>query len=136
MVMTGSLSSFSRARGLIAAGFLCCTVGATAADLTIHLADDPAISRRSIEYQCDVRGTAIGVPRGRFPVEYINAGANILAIVPIAGHTVIFSIAIAASGVRYTAQQYTWWDAKGEVTLSSQSANGEIQTTCHRAEGK
>lgn len=105
---------------------------APAANLVIHLPDYPPVSHRTVEYQCDPNGIAIGVRSGPFPVEYINAGTNSLVVVPIYGKGLIFSSVIAASGVRYTAQQYTWWESKGSVVLSSDSASGKIESTCSR----
>jgi membrane-bound inhibitor of C-type lysozyme len=91
-----------------------------------------SISRQTVRYQCDANGTSIGLPPGIFSVEYINAGGNSSVAVPISGKTLILSSAIAAGGVRYTAQQYTWWDAKGSVTLSVDSLNGKVQSACRR----
>jgi len=109
-----------------------CVPMASANDLTIHLPDNPSVSRQTVEYQCDAKGSDIGVPAGPFAVEYINAGGNSLVVVPISGKGLIFSSVISASGVRYTARQYTWWDAKGSVTLSSDSMNGKVQSSCSR----
>jgi membrane-bound inhibitor of C-type lysozyme len=110
------------------------TAGAVSAtDLTIHLPDSPPITRQTVTYQCDATGTTIGVPAGQFRVEYINGGGNSLVIVPISGNSLIFSNVSSGSGARYTAQQYTWWDAKGAVTLYSDSLTGKLQTSCHRS---
>jgi membrane-bound inhibitor of C-type lysozyme len=94
-----------------ALGFLMCAATASANDLVIHLPDNPSVSRQTIEYRCDAKGSEIGVPSGPFSVEYITSGGNSLVVVPISGTGLIFSIVISGSGVRYTAQQYTWWDA-------------------------
>jgi membrane-bound inhibitor of C-type lysozyme len=120
----------------IALGFLVCASVASATDLTIHLPDDPSVSRQSVEYQCDASGTSIGLGSGPFSVEYINAGTNSLVVVPISGNALIFSNVISGSGARYTAQHYTWWEAKGSVTLSSDSLTGKIQSSCHRVNRK
>lgn len=98
----------------------------------IHLPGDASISRQIIQYQCDVNGTKIGVPSGPFSAEYINGGGNSLVVVPISGKMLIFSNVIAGSGARYTARQYTWWEAKGSVTLYSDSLSGKIQSSCRR----
>jgi membrane-bound inhibitor of C-type lysozyme len=124
-----NLSTISCALAL--ALFMCVSV-APAANLVIHLPDYPSVSHRTVEYQCDPNGIAIGVRSGPFPVEYINAGTNSLVVVPIYGKGQIFSSVIAASGVRYTARQYTWWESKGSVVLSSDSATGKIESTCSR----
>lgn len=108
---------------------------ATAADLTVHLAGAATISRKTVQYQCDATGTKIGVPAGSFSVEYINGGGNSLVVVPIAGNTLIFSNVMSASGARYTAQTFTWWEAGGSVTLYSDSLAGKSQSVC-RVAGK
>ncbi len=117
---------------LITSGFLLSAYAASGTDLTIRLPDNPSISRMSVDYQCDANGTKIGVPSGLFAVEYINAGGNSLVIVPVSGSALIFSNVTSGSGARYTAQQYTWWDAKGMVTLSSDSLTGKMQSSCQR----
>jgi membrane-bound inhibitor of C-type lysozyme len=71
------------------------------------------------------------VPSGSFRVEYINGGGNSLVVVPIGGNALVFSNVMAGSGARYTTQQYTGWEAKGSVALSSDSLTGKIQSTCH-----
>ncbi len=132
--LSNSIARYSQAQvvaAAIALGFLSCAAPASANDLTIHLKDNPAFSRQSVEYQCDAKGSEIGVPSGPFTVEYLNGGGNSLVIVPIAGKGLIFSSVIAGSGARYTAQQYAWWDARGAVTLSADSMAGKIQSSCH-----
>jgi membrane-bound inhibitor of C-type lysozyme len=109
-----------------------CASMASANDLTIHLPDNSSVSRQTVQYRCDAKGSDIGVPSGPFAVEYINAGGNSLVVVPISGKGLIFSSVISGSGVRYTARQYTWWDAKGSVTLSADSMNGKVQSSCSR----
>ncbi len=89
------------------------------------------MSRKTVQYVCDADGAKLGVPPGRFAVEYINGGGNSLAIVPISGRSLIFANVFSGSGARYTAQQYTWWEAGGNVTLSSDSLAGKAQSTCH-----
>src|SRR5438270_2952438 len=107
---------------------LACAGAVSATDLIIHLPDDRSISRKSVQYQCDAGGTKIGVAAGPFTVEYINGGGNSLAIVPISGKSLIFSNVIAGSGARYTAQQYTWWEAGGGATLYSDSLAGKMRS--------
>jgi membrane-bound inhibitor of C-type lysozyme len=120
----------------IVLGWIVCVCAASATDLTIHLPNNPSISRQSAKYQCDARGTTIGVPSHPFSVEYINGGGNSLVVVPISGNALIFSNVVAGSGARYTTQQYTWWEAGGSVTLSSDSLTGKIQSSCHRVDQK
>ena len=115
---------------LIALGLIAPVSTLSATDLTIKRANTPAISRKTVEYQCDSTGTKMGVPAGPFPVEYLNGGGNSLVVVPVAGNSLIFSNVFAGSGARYVAQQFTWWEAHGSVTLSSDSLAGKSQSTC------
>ncbi len=105
---------------------------AFAADLLIHQPANANFSRKSVQYSCDANGAKIDVPGGSFSVEYINGGGNGLVVVPIGGNSLIFSNVFSGSGARYVAQQYTWWEAGGGVTLYSDSLAGKMQSACKR----
>jgi membrane-bound inhibitor of C-type lysozyme len=113
---------------LVAVGLF--AVAAPSEDITIHLPAGASVSRKTVQYQCDAQGPKIGVPAGTFSVEYINGGGNSLVVVPISGKSLVFSNVISASGARYAAQQYVWWEAKGTVTLYSDSLDGKLQSAC------
>ena len=104
----------------------------SATDVTIHLPHSTPVSRVRVFYTCDSQGVQIGVPSHAFSIEYIEGGGNSLVIVPLGGNTLIFSNVNSASGTRYTAQQYTWWEAKGVATLYSDSLTGKLRSSCHR----
>ena len=124
----GSLERF--AAGAIV---LCAAATAAAADLTIHLAGNPAFTRSVHRFQCDAKGPALGLPAGPFTVEYINGGGNSLAIVPVGGSSVIFASVNSGSGARYAAGANVWWDAAGRgVSFSSDTLGGQTTSTCHR----
>jgi membrane-bound inhibitor of C-type lysozyme len=109
------------------------TALAGATDLTIHLSGSQAVSRKTVQYQCDAKAAAIGLPATAFPVEYINGGGNSLAVVPIHGTSLIFANVMSGSGARYAAGPYIWWEAGGSVTLYSDSMAGKMQSACHPA---
>jgi membrane-bound inhibitor of C-type lysozyme len=114
---------------------LSCSVVASATDLTIHLNGSESISRKTARYQCDAKGSKMGLPAEVFSVEYVNGAGNSLAIVPVEGHSLIFANVISGSGARYAALQYIWWDAGGRgVTFSSDSIAGNLTSECHRVE--
>ena len=115
-----------------AAALLCSATFAAATDLTLHLAGNAPVSRNVARYQCDAKGPTIGLSAGPFAVEYINGGGNNLAIVPVAGSSLIFANVSSGSGARYAAGQYIWWDAGGGVTFSSNSLSGQVQSICRR----
>jgi membrane-bound inhibitor of C-type lysozyme len=101
--------------------------------LTIHLSGSQPVSRKTVQYQCDAKAAAIGLPATVFPVEYINGAGNSLAVVPIHGNSLIFANVMSGSGARYAAGQYIWWEAGGSVTLYSDSMAGKMQSACHPA---
>jgi membrane-bound inhibitor of C-type lysozyme len=105
---------------------------AGATDLTIHLSGSQPLSRKNVQYQCDAQAAATGLPATAFQVEYINGGGNSLVIVPVHGTSLIFTNVSSASGARYAAGQYIWWDAAGSVSFYSDSLAGKSQSTCHR----
>jgi membrane-bound inhibitor of C-type lysozyme len=106
---------------------------ALADDLVIHLADKSSVTRKVATYECDAAGVNMGLPAGHFTVEYINGGGNSLAILPISNKSMIFTSVISASGARYAAREYIWWEAAGRsITLSSGSLAGKQETTCQR----
>jgi membrane-bound inhibitor of C-type lysozyme len=107
---------------------------AGATDLTIHLSGSQPVSRKTVQYQCDAQAVAIGLPAGAFPVEYINGAGNSLVIVPVQGASLIFTNVTSASGARYAAGQYIWWDAAGSVNFYSDSLAGKKQSACHRVD--
>ena len=103
-----------------------------ASDLTLHLNGAQTLTRTTVKYQCDSQGKGMGLNPGVFSVEYINGGGNSLAIVPVGADTLIFVNVIAGSGARYVAKEFTWWDAAGGATFSSDSLAGKATSTCHR----
>jgi membrane-bound inhibitor of C-type lysozyme len=105
---------------------------AGATDLTIHLTGSQPLSRKTVQYQCDGQAAASGLPATAFPVEYINGAGNSLVIVPVQGASLIFTNVSSASGARYAAGQYIWWDAAGSVNFYSDSLAGKTQSACHR----
>jgi membrane-bound inhibitor of C-type lysozyme len=115
---------------------LACASVASAADLTIHLSSGAPITRKTVPYQCDGSGAKIGVPAGPFSVEYINGGGNSLVVVPIGGNSLIFANVSSGSGARYTAREYTWWEAQGSATLYSDALSGKLQSVCQPVKGK
>lgn len=101
-----------------------------AKDIVIHLPANTSVTRKIVRYECDAVAEKIGLPTGRFSVEYIDGGGNSLVVVPISGKPLVFSNVISGSGARYAARQYIWWEAKGEATLYSDAMNGKLQSVC------
>jgi membrane-bound inhibitor of C-type lysozyme len=118
---------------MMLAALECSAALAGATDLTIHLSGSQPLSRKTVQYQCDAKTGAIGLPATAFPVEYINGAGNSLAVVPIHGTSLIFANVMSGSGARYAAGQYIWWEAGGSVTLYSDSMAGKTQSACHPA---
>ncbi|NHM24689.1 MliC family protein [Tritonibacter mobilis] len=95
--------------------------GAVTADvsLSIPVKIDAAGSLNSETYVCEE-----GKP---FSVQYVNSGANVLAIIPIDGEVRIFVNVVSASGAKYVSGSHVWW-AKGEMaTLENEMEAGNIE---------
>nr|WP_233865659.1 MliC family protein [Paraburkholderia adhaesiva] len=93
----------SRAAHAAAALALVCgaaTVRAHAAQLVVH--EIQTQSRHTFSYTCANGKT--------FKVTYLNAkNGQSFAVLPVRGQNFLFVSTIAASGVKYQADRYTWW---------------------------
>lgn len=124
-------------QSVIAIAILFASAFAAATDVTIHLKGSRAISRSTVQYQCDAQGAKMGLPAGTFSVEYLNGAGNSLAILPVGGTSLIFANIFSGSGARYAAKQYIWWDAAGRsVSFSSDSLAGKMRSECHRVQSR
>jgi membrane-bound inhibitor of C-type lysozyme len=125
-VMTKNL----RSTILFCAAFCLPSIIALAADLTIPLSGP--VSRKEVKLQCDEHAQALGLPTGPFVVTYLNGDGNSLAVLPINGHSLIFSGVISADGSRYAAQRFIWWDVGSRgIHLFADSGQLKEQTSCH-----
>ena len=85
----------------------------------------PAFAAVDLSLGIDLTGNAqiqtvvYGCGEGTEPltVEYVNAAPNFLAIVPIDGQDLVFVNVISASGAKYVAGQYEWWNKGSDATL-------------------
>lgn len=103
---------------------------APATDVVITLPGSKLVSRKVVRYSCDANASKIGLPAVPFDVEYINGSGNNLATVPVLGGLLIFANVPSASGARYAAQHYIWWDAKGSATLYLDCPARKEQSVC------
>lgn len=113
-------------------------IGATALaeELTLQL-PDVAINRIHARFECGKAGAALGLPSGPFTVEYVNAGENRIAVLPVHGKPLIFANVISASGARYAAGPYIWWDAGSRgVTLYAEGVADYPKADCHSLKKK
>ena len=115
-----------------AVAVLCRPATASGTDVTLHLSGNGQVSRTVVQYQCDAKAAAAGLPAGPFSVEYINAGANSLVVVPVAGSSLVFANVTSGSGARYAAGQYIWWEAGGGVNFTSDPLSGHTESACHK----
>lgn len=75
-----------------------------AEDLTVSL-PGVEITRIQATFDCGAEGVALGLPSGPFIVEYLNAGDNHLAVLPLNGKKLVFANVISGSGARYAADR-------------------------------
>ncbi|HZH50543.1 MAG TPA: MliC family protein [Microvirga sp.] len=83
-----------------------------AADIVLRLPQGPSVTRTVVTYACE----------GRAPmrVEYINAGPNALAVVPLTDGTLVFVNVLSGSGARYASGPYIWWTKGAKADLYDQ----------------
>lgn len=106
-------------------------VSVLAEDLSVRL-PGVEVTRIHANFECGADGVALGLPAGPFTVEYLNAGENHLAVLPIHGRALVFANVISASGARYAAGRYIWWDAGARgVTLYADGVDGHPKAECH-----
>jgi heat shock protein HslJ len=84
-----------------------------------------AVATQQVAYDCG--GLTI-------EVEYIDAGDVSLATLAIGEEFVVASRVLAASGARYTGEQYVWWTKGDEATLVDYKNGGaDNPVACMRA---
>lgn len=111
------------AAALIGAAFFAGPAQAQASlSLPVALGQDGSIS--SVRYCC-ADGTKLSV-------QYVNAGANSLALIPLKGETLIFVSVVSGSGARYASGAHTWWTKGDEATLSDETGAAQ-PVTCAAA---
>lgn len=114
--------------------FLTAALAASAAEIIISLPGAQSVSKKVVQYRCDANAPKLGLPTAAFPVEYINAGGNSLAVLPIANQQLIFAGVTSGSGALYAAQNYIWWEAAGRRISLRSETQGE--SVCQRVDSK
>ena len=106
------MTAFHRAPALF---FALCTPAFAGASLTIPLETGTEANIITARYSC-----AGGAP---FAVQYINAGENSLALIPVGGSERVFVATVSASGARYVAGAQEWWTKDDSATLDDTTNN-------------
>ncbi|MEX1235912.1 MAG: MliC family protein [Roseovarius sp.] len=108
-----------------------CTLGATgpsqaetSLSLPLPLGRDGSI--QAMQYSCD-DGTELSV-------QYVNAGSNNLALIPLKGETRIFVSVLSGSGARYVSGPSEWYSKDGEARLSDESSDAPAVTCASASE--
>ncbi|WP_108485120.1 MliC family protein [Oceaniglobus ichthyenteri] len=98
---------------------LCGGATAAAADLSLSLPLGALDSVSGQTYACEGGES--------FTVQYVNSGANSLAILPIDGETRIFVNVVSGSGARYASGADIWWSKGDTATLENEMTEGSLQ---------
>lgn len=83
----------------------------TAVSMQLVLELSGNAERKAVVYQCE------GVEQP-FPVDYINAAPNFLAILPLDGQHLIMATVVSADGARYVGGPFEWWTHGTDATLT------------------
>lgn len=86
---------------LLAAALLGPIASAHAGPLTLDLPGAAVAQRQKVGYSCTGGHEA--------SAEYVNAGANTMAILTFDGQTLLMVSVLSGSGAKYAGQQYAWW---------------------------
>lgn len=99
---------------------------AAQSSLQIELTTPGDFERRVITYDC---GTETPLS-----VTYLNAAPNFLALVPVADEPdpLLFAAVMSASGARYAAGQWIWWNKGVDASLydATLGEDAEAVLTC------
>jgi membrane-bound inhibitor of C-type lysozyme len=108
---------------LTAAALLGLAVPSTdsAVQLVLPLAGDA--ERKVVTYACEGA-------ENPFPVEYINAAPNFLAVIPVGGVRLVFAGVLAADGSRYVAGPFEWWSRGTDATFADQRMTEAEPVAC------
>jgi membrane-bound inhibitor of C-type lysozyme len=82
--------------------------------------------RHVVSYQCE------GVDH-LFPVTYINAEPNFLAILPVEGKELIMVTVVSADGARYVSGPAEWWTRGSDATFSDTREGSPAPVNCTEA---
>ena len=116
------MTAFHRAPALF---FALCTPAFAGASLTIPLDIGTEANIITARYSC-----AGGAP---FAVQYINAGENSLALIPVDGSERVFVATVSASGARYVSGAHEWW-SKGDGATLDDTMTDDPAVDCTPAE--
>ena len=89
------------------------------ANLSVPLAPGAENTIILTSYSCDG-----GTP---FEVQYINAGENNLALIPVEGVERIFVLTVSGSGARYVSGSQEWWSKGEAATLTDTMTEAPAQ---------
>nr|WP_249110257.1 MliC family protein [Neokomagataea anthophila] len=84
-----------------------------------------------VRYKCAEQPAALRsvLPKGVFSAAYINLDDISLLAVSIQNKTQVFANVVSASGAKYAAGSYEWWEDHGEVSFSGVE-QGKALLTC------
>lgn len=86
---------------------------------------------QSVRYKCADQPASLRalLPKGVFSAAYINLDNISLLAVSIQNKTQVFANVVSASGAKYAAGSYEWWEDHGEVSFSD-TEQGKALLTC------
>ena len=96
-----------RAVALVVASLATSAMADSGVNLDLTLRGDAEI--KTVNYACENQDPV--------SVEYINAAPNFLAVMQLAGQTVVLVNVITASGAKYVSGTYEWWNKGNTATL-------------------
>jgi membrane-bound inhibitor of C-type lysozyme len=100
---------------------------AATSSLIINLGTTGDFERKTVKYGCQGDVDSIAV-------DYINAAPNYLALIPLEGSTLVFNTVLAASGAKYAAGKYVWWNKGTDADLYDLTQGANAKPVLHCSE--
>ncbi|HKT91889.1 MAG TPA: MliC family protein [Paraburkholderia sp.] len=101
---------YGRSSAIRLGGALALTACGLTAALSLNAANAAPLEVRDIQVQSRHTFSYTCANSKTFKVTYLNAAnGQSFALVPVEGRKLLFVGVIAASGVKYVAERYTWW---------------------------
>jgi len=100
---------------------------AATSSLVISLGTTGDFERKMVKYGCQGDVDSI-------TVDYVNAAPNYLALIPLEGSTLVFNTVLAASGAKYAAGKYVWWNKGTDADLYDLTQGPNAKPVLHCSE--
>ncbi|MCX7567371.1 MliC family protein [Sulfitobacter sp. F26169L] len=106
-------------RTTLLAATILATAGAASAQTALSIPLSAGASIDTVAYSC--------ADGSELSVQYVNSGANALAIFELDGEQRIFANVVSGSGAKYSSGSHVWWTKGDTATLENEMQENSLQ---------